>query len=38
MVVVMGDDIALEYNLLVPLYFEGQAVRTRGWPRATTFF
>jgi hypothetical protein len=30
MAVVMGDVIALEYNFHVPLYFEGQAVRTRG--------
>jgi hypothetical protein len=38
MVVVMGDAIALEYNFDVPLFFEGQAVRTPGWPRATRFF
>jgi hypothetical protein len=31
MVAVMGDVFALEYNFRVPLYFEGRAVRTRGW-------
>jgi hypothetical protein len=31
MVAVMGDVFALEYNFHVPLYFNGQAVRTRGW-------
>jgi hypothetical protein len=33
----MGNVIALEYNFHVPLYFEGQAVRMRGWPLATSF-
>jgi hypothetical protein len=28
MVAVMGDVFSLEYNCHVPLYFEGQAVRT----------
>jgi hypothetical protein len=31
MVAVMGDVFALGYNFHVPLYFEGQAVRTHGW-------
>jgi hypothetical protein len=38
MVAVMGDVFALEYNFHVPLYFEGQAVRTRGWMYVTMFF
>jgi hypothetical protein len=38
MVAVMGDVFALGYNFHVPLYFEGQAVRTRGWLYVTMFF
>jgi hypothetical protein len=38
MVAGMGDVFALEYNFHVPLYFEGQAVRTRGWLYVTMFF
>jgi hypothetical protein len=38
MVAVMGDVFALDYKFHVPLYSEGQAVRTCGWLRATTFY
>jgi apolipoprotein N-acyltransferase len=38
MVAVVGDVLALEYNLHVPLYFKGQAVRMRGWLYAPMFF